>query len=155
MILFLSHHVPGVQLWFYPHLCMWSAHRSLVLRLPWSSWVCPCEDRVQRWYDCLDHGSPSSAKCTGKPVAMDARDMALVRDFSCAQHKAHEGQPWLGFFWHLAAGVRGPALRWLFFFKLPCSQHMRASSERASFIIVGRRRHVGERGYNSGFFPCV
>ena len=92
-IFVLSHPIPGGQLWFYPHLCVWSTHRSLVLRLPWSSWVCPCEDKAQRWYDCLDRGSPGSAKCPGKSAATDARDMALVRAFSSAQLKAREGQP--------------------------------------------------------------
>ena len=68
-IFFLSPPAPGVQLWFYPHLYLWSTHRSLVLRLAWSSWVCPGEDRAQRCYDCLDCGSPGGTKCTGKSVA--------------------------------------------------------------------------------------
>ena len=53
------------------------------------SWGClgalesaPSEDRVQRWYDCLDRGSPSGAKCAGKLAATGTRDMALVRAFS-------------------------------------------------------------------------
>ena len=77
-IFFLSQPIPGVHFWFYPHFCVWSTHRNLVLRLPWSSWVCPCEDQAQRWYDCLDCRSPGSAKCAGKLVATGARDMALV-----------------------------------------------------------------------------
>ena len=115
-ISFLTCPIPGVQLWFYPHLCVWSTHRSLVLRLPWSSWVCPCEDWAQRWYDCLDHGSPGGTQSTGKPAATATSSMALVRAFSGAQHKAREGHPWRGVFWHLAAGVQGSALRGLFFF---------------------------------------
>ena len=167
-IFFLSHPVPGVQLWFYPHLCVWSTHRSLVLRLPWSSWVCPCEDRAQRWYDCLDRGSLGSAKCAGKRRPRGTRDMALVRAFSGVRHKAHEGQPWLGFFWCLAAGARGPTLKGLFFF----IAHIRATSEGAFFYCsaAGTREPAlsgllllssagagtwGERDYNSGSCPCV
>ena len=115
LIFFLSRPIPGVQLGFYPHLCVWSIHRSLVLRLPWSSCVCPSEDRAWRWYDCLDHGSPDSARCAGKPAATGARDVALVRAFSGTQCMARQGQPWLGFFWRPAAGVLGPSLRGLFF----------------------------------------
>ena len=156
-----SHPVPGDQLWFYPHLCMWSTHRGLVLRLPCSSWVCPCEDQAQRWYDCLDHRRPGGSKCTRKPAAMGTRDMAPVRAFSGTQHKVHDGQPWPGFFWCLAAGTRGPALRGLFYFYCPAagawgpalrrlfllliSWRKRASPEQASFIIISRQRHVGRK----------
>ena len=141
-IFFLSHPIPGVQLWFYPHLCVWSTHRSLVLRQPWSSWVCPCEDQTQRWYDCLDLRSPGGAKCTRKLVATGTRDMALVRAFSGAWRKACEGQPWPGFFWNLVAGTWGPALRGLFFL-LPCSWQARANPEQASFIVISRHWRVG------------
>ena len=78
---------------------MWSTHRSLVLRLPWSSWVAPVEDQVQRWYDCLFCGSPGGARCTGKLAAMGSRDMALVRAFSGIWQPAHESQPRVGFFY--------------------------------------------------------
>ena len=129
LIVFLSCPVPGVQLWFYLHICVWSTHRSLALRLPWSSWVCPSEERAQRWYDCLDCGSPSGAKCAGKPLARDARDMALGSRhmraspegaFSIAWQLVHESQPWEGFFYCSSAG----ASMW------------------------------GERGYNSGSTPA-
>ena len=136
-IFFLSRPVPGVQLWFYPHFCVWFTHRSLVLRLPWSSWVCPCEDQAQRWYDCLNRGTPGSAKCAGKLEAMGVRDMALVRAFSGTWSKAHEGQPWLGFFWHPSASAQEPAL----------SGFLLLSSAGAGMW--------GERGYNSGSSPCV
>ena len=149
-IFFISRPVPGAQVWFYPHLCMWSTHRSLVLSLPWSSWVCSCEDRVQAWYDCLDRGSPSGAKWAGKPAAMGARDTALVRAFCHAWHKVCEGQPWPGFFW-CTAGAWGPVLRGLFFKKLPCSWHMRASSEGACFIAW---QPVGKSQPWVGFFYC-
>ena len=53
-ILFLSHSAPGAQLWFYLHLCIWVVHWSLLLRLPWRTWVCPSEDWVWRWCGYLD-----------------------------------------------------------------------------------------------------
>ena len=140
-IFFLSRPIPGVQLWFYPHFCVWSTHRSLVLSLPWSSWICSSEDKVQRWYDCLGLGSSGSAKCARKPAATGTRDMALVRAFSGARHKARGGQPWLGFFWLPAVGTQRPALRGLFL--LLSGQRMRASPERASFIVVSRCWRVG------------
>ena len=60
-IFFLSHTAPGFQLWFYFHLCMWVVHWGLLLRLPWRTWVCPCEGQVWRWYSCLgSRGSGST-----------------------------------------------------------------------------------------------
>ena len=44
-VFFLSHTVPGFQLWFYFHLCMWAVHWGLLLRLPWRTWVCPLRAR--------------------------------------------------------------------------------------------------------------
>ena len=40
------HIAPGFQLWFYFHLCTWIVHWGLLLRLPWRTWVCPCEGQV-------------------------------------------------------------------------------------------------------------
>ena len=37
---------PGFRLWFYFHLCEWVIHWALLLRLPWRTWVCPCEGQV-------------------------------------------------------------------------------------------------------------
>ena len=33
-VFFLSYTVPGFQLWFYFHLCIWVVHWGLLLRLP-------------------------------------------------------------------------------------------------------------------------
>ena len=137
LILFLRCPFPGVQLWFHPHLCMWSTHRSLVLRLPWSSWVCPIEDRAQRWYNCLDHRSPGNVKCTGKPAVTGTRDITLVRSFSGARHKVSEGQYWPGF--SSAQPQTREGQPWEGFFYCP--------SAGAGVW--------GERGYNSGSSPCV
>ena len=71
----------GFSFGFYPHLRKWSTHRSLVLRLPWSSWVCPSDDRAQKWYDCLDSSIPGGAKCAGKPEATGARDIGNFPHF--------------------------------------------------------------------------
>ena len=82
LILFLSSSVPGGQLWFYPHFCLGVIHRSLLLRLPWRTWVCLSEDSTQL------HGdrNPSDTTWAGKPTAMVTRDMALLRVFC--------GLPW-------------------------------------------------------------
>ena len=55
----------------------------------------------------MDRRSPHGTKCTGKPAATGARDMAQVRAFSGTPRKAYEGQPWPEFFWHLAATPKG------------------------------------------------
>ena len=52
-VFFLSHTAPGFHLRFYLHLWMWVVHWSLLLRLPWRTWVCPCEGQGWRWYSCL------------------------------------------------------------------------------------------------------
>ena len=48
-------------MWFYFHLWIWVVHWGLLLRLPWRTWVCPCEGEVWRWYSCLGcRGSDST-----------------------------------------------------------------------------------------------
>ena len=115
LILFLNHSTPGAQLWFCLHLCMWVIHRSLLLKLPWLTWVCPREAWPCRWHCCLDHMDPSGARCAGKQEATDTEDVALLEFFSklwqlvlkrpplpvLLYHSAQEvlkGQPWLGSF---------------------------------------------------------
>jgi len=78
---FLSHSACGAQLWFYPHLCWWVIHRSLLLRQPWRTWVCLWEDQVWRWCSCLDRMEPHGTRCAGKPVASSAGGMALLGFF--------------------------------------------------------------------------
>ena len=43
-LFFLSCIVPGAQLWFQLHLCMWATHRGLLQRLPWSTRARPSEE---------------------------------------------------------------------------------------------------------------
>ena len=62
---FLSHTAPGFQLWLYSHLCTWVVHWGLLLRLPWRTWVCPCEGQVWRWYSCLGHRVSGSTRYSG------------------------------------------------------------------------------------------
>ena len=70
-VFFLSHTAPGFQLWFYFHLCMWVVHWDL-FRLPWRSWVCPCEGQVWRWCSCLSHSGSGSTRYSGELVARGA-----------------------------------------------------------------------------------
>ena len=49
-------------MWFYFHLCMCVVHWGLLLRLPWRTWVCPCEGQVWRWCSCLGHRGSGSTR---------------------------------------------------------------------------------------------
>ena len=77
---------------------MWITHRDLLLRLPWSTRVCPSENSVQKRHSCPSLRGPSDDKCAGwvestrglvppvkictwKPVATGVRDQALAGDF--------------------------------------------------------------------------
>ena len=64
-IFFLSHSAPGFQLWFYLHLCKWVVHWGLLLRLPWRTWVCPCEGQVWRWCSCFGCRDSGSTRYSG------------------------------------------------------------------------------------------
>ena len=74
-VFFLSHTAPGFQLWFYFHLCMWVVHWGFLLRLPWRTWVCPCE--VWRWCSCLGHRGSGSTKYSGGLAARAAGNTVL------------------------------------------------------------------------------
>ena len=71
-VFFLGHTAPGFQLWFYPHLCMWVMLWGLLLRLPWRTWLCPCEGRVWRWCSCLGDRGPGSTRYSGGLAAREA-----------------------------------------------------------------------------------
>ena len=75
-VFFLSHTAPGLQLWFYFHLCMvipW----GLLLRLPWRTWVCPCEGQVWRWCSCLSFRGSGSTRYKGEMEARAAGKLVL------------------------------------------------------------------------------
>ena len=60
---------------------MWVIHRSLLLRLPSRTWVCPSEDQVWRYCSCLDHRGPGSTRYSVELVTMGTGDMALLKFF--------------------------------------------------------------------------
>ena len=62
---FFSHTAPGFQLWFYLHLCVWVVYWDLLLRLPWWTWLCPCEGQVWRWCSCLSFMDSGSTRYSG------------------------------------------------------------------------------------------
>ena len=64
-VFFLSHAAPGFSLRFYFHLCTWVVHWVLLLRLPWRTWLCPCEGQVWRWCSCLGHRGSGSTRYSG------------------------------------------------------------------------------------------
>ena len=74
---FLRHTAPGFQLWFYFHLCMWVIHWGLLLRLPWRTWVCPCEGQVWRWCSCLSCRGPGNTRYSGELAARAAGNIVL------------------------------------------------------------------------------
>ena len=76
-VFFLSHTAPGFQLWFYFHLCLWVVHWGLLLRLPWRSWVCPCEGQVWRWCSCLGRRGSGSTMYSGELAARAAGDIVV------------------------------------------------------------------------------
>ena len=76
-VLFLSHTAPGFQLWFYFHLYLWVIHLGLLLRLPWRTWVCPCEGQVWRWCSCLGQRGSGSARYSGELAARAAGNIVL------------------------------------------------------------------------------
>ena len=64
-VFFLSHTVPGFQLWLYFHLCICVVHWGLFLRLHWRTCVCPCEGLVWKWCSCLHCRGSGSTRCSG------------------------------------------------------------------------------------------
>ena len=63
---------------------MWVMHRSLLLRLPWRTWVCPSEDWVWRWRSCLDQRPWKHQVCGGA----GAEDTALLGLFLASGNSA-------------------------------------------------------------------
>ena len=50
---------------------------GLLLRLPWRTWVCPCEGQVWRWHSCLDCRGSGSARYSGELVARASGNIVL------------------------------------------------------------------------------
>ena len=51
----------------------------LLLRLPWRTWVCPCEAQVWRWCSFLGHRGSGSTRYSGRLAAMAAGNMVLKK----------------------------------------------------------------------------
>ena len=66
-------------MWFYFHICMWVAHWGLLLRLPWWTWVCPCEGQVWRWGSCLGCRVSGSTRYSGGLEARAAGNIVLMQ----------------------------------------------------------------------------
>ena len=75
---FLSHTAPGFQL-FYFHLWIRVVHWGLLLRLPWRTWVCPCEGQVWRWSSCLGGRGSGSTRYSEELVARAAGNIVLQK----------------------------------------------------------------------------
>ena len=68
---FLGHTALGFNGGFIS-LCTWVVHGGLLLRLPWRTWVCPCEGRVWRWRSCSGHRGSGSSRLSAGLVARAA-----------------------------------------------------------------------------------
>ena len=78
-VFFFSHTAPGLHFGFYFHLCIWVVHWSLLLRLPWRTWVCPCEGQVWRWCSCLGCRGSSSTRYSAGSAARAAGYILLYK----------------------------------------------------------------------------
>ena len=76
-VFFLSHTAPGFQLWFYFHLYMWVFLWGLLLRLPWRTWVCPCEGHMWRLCSCLAFRGSGSTIYSGELASRAAGNIVL------------------------------------------------------------------------------
>ena len=48
-----------------------------LLRLPWRTWVCPCEGQAWRWCSCLGHRGSGSTRYSGELSARTAGNIVL------------------------------------------------------------------------------
>jgi len=62
---------------FYFHLWIRVVHWGLLLRLPWRTWVCPCEGQVWKWSSCLGGRGSGSTRYSEELVARAAGNRVL------------------------------------------------------------------------------
>ena len=58
---------------------MWFVHRGLLLRLPWRTWVCPCEGQVWVWCSCLGHRVSGSTRYSEESMTRAAGNIVLLK----------------------------------------------------------------------------
>ena len=58
-------------------ISMWVVHWGLLLRLPWRTWVCPCEGQVWRWCSCLGHRGSGSTRYSEEMAARAAGNIVF------------------------------------------------------------------------------
>ena len=75
-VFFLSHTAPWVSIVIF-HVYLWVVHWGLLLRLPWRTWVCPCEGQVWRWCIYLGRRGSGSTRYSGELVARAAGTIVL------------------------------------------------------------------------------
>ena len=71
-------HCPGFNCGFIS-LCTWVIHWGLLLRLPWRTWVCPCEGWVWRWCSCSGRRGSGSTRLSGGLAAGAAGNRVLQK----------------------------------------------------------------------------
>ena len=56
-------------------------HVGRPLRLPWRTWVCPCEGQVWRWCSCLGCRGSGSTRYSGVLAAMAAGNSSILEGY--------------------------------------------------------------------------
>ena len=118
---------------------------SLLLRLHWRTWVCPSEDRVWSWCNCLNHGDPGSSWYSGKPATMAAEDIVLLESSSSLWKLAFKGPPWLVLLYFLEHQALKSHLSGIFINRLPAIIY----GERKATVIAPPPAH------DSTVAPCL
>ena len=57
---------------------MWVVHWGFLLRMPWRTWVCPCEGQVWRWCTCLGCRDFSHTTYSGEISGLDSRKYSAL-----------------------------------------------------------------------------
>ena len=75
---------------------MWIVHWGLLLRLPWRTWICPCEGQLWRWSSCLGHRGSGITRYSGE-LAVRAAGKMIWQTVLANMHQvffSREPPPW-------------------------------------------------------------
>ena len=75
-----------------------STHKGFLPNLPCSIWLCPSEDRVQRWHGSYSHGGPSGARFVGSGWKPEIWHLGGKMRGGSQWPQSQEIQPWRGVF---------------------------------------------------------
>ena len=102
-------------------------HWGLLLRLPWRTWVCPCEGQVQRWSSCLGRRGSGCTRYSGglqlrqQEIQCSRRVwqpvLANMLQYSCLENPLSDREAWQATVYRVAKSRTQP--------KRPCMQDTR------------------------------